>query len=84
MIISNLLNTNITCNKDLEINNLISECKLNKNIKNLEKYIIQYSKEKGFYDKLIKWQNKYDINTLEERCKWFNCRYDIDNFLKKI
>ena len=30
-----------------------------------------------------KWIRKHN-NDLEERCKWFNCKYDIDRFLDKL
>ena len=75
--------TKINCEDEILLNNIISECRLNNNINKLKDYIINYAKSKGIYNNLYKWRNK-DNNILDERCKWFRCKYDVDNFLEKL
>ena len=85
-ILNKLINTDtkIECDEEVKINNIINKCKLNKNIDSLKKYIINYAKQKGLHHNLDKWKNKDKSNILDERCQWFNCKYDIDNFLEKL
>ena len=63
-----------------EIYDIIKKCKISNNMKLLIKYIKNKAKDKG--KDLSVWESKH--NNLEDICKWFNCKSDIDRFIDKI
>ena len=70
--------------EDTIVQNIIEECKLSKNMNVLKNYVTECIKKNGLEKDLEKWKSKDISNKLEDRCKWFECKYDIDNFLEKL
>ena len=76
--------TKINDDEDIKVRKLINECKTSNNTDELKDYVNQCIVKNGLEHDLKKWINKDISNKLEDRCKWFKCKYDIDHFLDKL